>query len=154
MQGGDTMTPTAHVLVFSVPGVPCPQGSKRAFIIKGKDGKLHAPMIESSKGVKPWRALISLAARDAMREQGCVGWFKKEPVNLALFFYFSRPKSLSKKQKHHVVRPDLDKLCRAVLDAMKGIVYGDDGQVGSILANKGYGTNEMQVEVREPMGYA
>ena len=140
--------PVSHVLTFSVPGVPAPQGSKHAFVVKGKDGRMHAPMVESSKSVKPWRALIALAARDAMRDQGCAGFFGKEPVNIFVVFYFSRPKSVPKKQEHHVVRPDLDKLCRAVLDALKGVVYGDDGQVGSILANKGYGTPGMQVECR------
>ena len=35
--------------------------------------------------------------------------------------------------------PDLDKLVRAALDALTGIVFGDDGQVCELYAHKLYG---------------
>ena len=36
-------------------------------------------------------------------------------------------------------RPDLDKLCRACLDSLTGIVWRDDAQVVRLEASKGYG---------------
>lgn len=37
------------------------------------------------------------------------------------------------------VRPDVDKLTRNALDAMKGVVYSDDGQVAELVARKVFG---------------
>ena len=45
-------------------------------------------------------------------------------------------------------RPDLDKLCRAALDAMTGVVYVDDAQVAILSAAKEWGdTAETLVKV-------
>lgn len=41
------------------------------------------------------------------------------------------------------VKPDLDKLCRTVLDALTGVAYKDDSQVIGIIANERYGEVEM-----------
>jgi len=42
-----------------------------------------------------------------------------------------------RKKPDHVYPPeDLDKLCRAVLDALTGILYHDDSQVTNIEASK------------------
>ena len=48
-----------------------------------------------------------------------------------------KPKTV--KRIYPFVRPDLDKLCRAVLDALTGIAYKDDQQVVSLFATKSYG---------------
>ena len=45
-------------------------------------------------------------------------------------------------------KPDIDKLLRALLDAMTGVVYVDDSQVACIWATKEYGqTAETVVSV-------
>jgi Holliday junction resolvase RusA-like endonuclease len=49
----------------------------------------------------------------------------------------TKPKTV--KRLHPTVPPDLDKLIRAVLDAMTAIAYLDDGQVTEINAVKVYG---------------
>ena len=51
-------------------------------------------------------------------------------------FYFARPKSLNKSILQKTTRPDVDKLIRAVLDALTGIVYADDSQVTAVSAAK------------------
>lgn len=99
-----------------VPGVPAPQGSKR-HVGRGI-------MVESSKEVGPWRERIALAAH----QQGCplVGG----AVELELDFVMPRPKSAPKSRTPDAVkRPDIDKLARAVLDALTGVVLADDSQV-------------------------
>lgn len=58
-------------------------------------------------------------------------------VQLELTFVLIKPKTV--KRIYPFVRPDLDKLCRAVLDALTEIAYKDDQQVVSLNANKIYG---------------
>ena len=69
---------------------------------------------------------------------------------MSLAFYFSRPKSVSyKKRPDHTVKPDIDKLIRAVLDALTGIFYADDAQVDELYVTKMYGDPpRVEVEVR------
>lgn len=69
-----------------------------------------------------------------------------EAVSMDLEFYFNKPKS-AKKRVHVVVKPDIDKLARAILDAGTGILYGDDSQVVSLSASKRYGGPE-RVEIQ------
>jgi Holliday junction resolvase RusA-like endonuclease len=44
------------------------------------------------------------------------------------------------------VKPDLDNVVKAVLDALNGVVYLDDAQVVNLVATKRYAT-EPRVEV-------
>lgn len=46
---------------------------------------------------------------------------------LDCMFVMPRPKSV--KRLHHTVKPDRDKLLRAVQDALEGIIYVSDAQV-------------------------
>ncbi len=130
--------PVSSALAFFVPGIPRPQGSKRGFITKPKDPKKkpRAVVVEDSKDVKPWRSDVKAFASEAMVKARFGGWFRKEPVVLELSFYFQRPKT--SKNAHPVVKPDLDKLERAVCDALKGTLYGDDCQVVAVSKRKFY----------------
>lgn len=60
-------------------------------------------------------------------------------LDMRLVFSLKRPKSLPKKVIHHVKKPDLDNLTKAVKDALKGIAYKDDSQIISCMALKRYG---------------
>jgi crossover junction endodeoxyribonuclease RusA len=96
-----------------VAGIPAAQGSKRFIGIKGGRGVL----IESSKAVKPWRESIrsSLVAADGRPVERIEG-----AVVSTLEFILPRPKSTPKKREPFAVKkPDLDKLERAVNDAVK-----------------------------------
>jgi crossover junction endodeoxyribonuclease RusA len=78
-----------------------------------------------------WRSSIALAARKA-------GAFpNRNPVTITMDFIFTRPKTV--KRLMPTVPPDLDKLVRAVLDALTAIAYIDDSQVVEIYAKKTYG---------------
>ena len=56
------------------------------------------------------------------------------------------PSNFSKKQVeladngavYHIKRPDLDNLCKLVMDAMNGIFWQDDKQIAKIMAFKTY----------------
>lgn len=110
-----------------VPGVPAPQGSKS---FKGRRGG-KAILIESSKAVGPWRERVALAAHSHAR--GLLGG----PVSVDLAFVLPRPKSAPKRTTPPAVkRPDLDKLARAILDALTGVWFADDSQVIDLRATK------------------
>ena len=128
------------MLEFVVAGIPAPQGSKRAFVRGGR-----VSLVESCARVKPYRALVSLAASQARTEAPT-----QQPVGIAIAFVFVRPKShytskgvLRAGAPTHPGKPDIDKLCRAVLDALTGILYHDDAQVVSLSASKRYGVASM-----------
>ncbi|MEU9515896.1 RusA family crossover junction endodeoxyribonuclease [Micromonospora sp. NPDC048169] len=106
-----------------VPGVPAPQGSKR-HVGRGR-------MIESSTVVGLWRERVALAVH-AERWPLLTG-----PVAVDLSFVMPRPKSTPKRRTPPAIkRPDLDKLERAILDALTGIAFVDDAQVVELSANK------------------
>ncbi|GAB3211304.1 RusA family crossover junction endodeoxyribonuclease [Nocardia tengchongensis] len=106
-----------------VPGDAAPQGSKR-HVGGGR-------MVESSKSVGPWRERIALAAHGH-------GWTPGTgPVAVYLLFVRPRPLSTPKSRRPPATKkPDLDKLSRAVLDALTGIAYADDAQVVDLHARK------------------
>lgn len=139
------------MISFTVQGQPVAQGSKRAFVIKGR-----AVMTEASKHLKPWRTQIAAAAREQMGDAAPV----HDPVHVTLHFTFPRPKSHYGTGKNagvlkpgsvywHATKPDADKLARAILDALTGVVYRDDSQVCLLTAGKSYGESpSARVEVR------
>lgn len=111
---------------FFVPGRPAPQGSKNAFVRGGR-----AVVVEVSKGVKPWRE----AVQDAAVTHGCQPL--DGPVSVRLTFLMPRPKAMPKKANLTMTKkPDLDKLARAVLDALTGVCFDDDSQVTRLLVVK------------------
>ncbi len=128
------------MLEFVVVGIAAPQGSKTAFVRGGR-----VSLVESCARVKPYRALVSLAASQARKEPPT-----RLPVGIGITFVFVRPKShytskgeLRAGAPSFPGKPDVDKLCRAVLDALTGILYHDDAQVVSLNATKQYGVASM-----------
>ncbi len=114
-------------LRFFVPGRPAPQGSKRHIG--------HGVLIESSKALKPWRERCYWHAHQTMR-QAQTDMFTTA-VGVELEFVLPRPISTPKSYTPYAIkRPDLDKLARACLDAITGIVIADDSQVVSLNSTK------------------
>ena len=76
------------------------------------------------------------------------------PMQMQVSCYYPIPKSWPKKIKQEAideerfpnVKPDLDNVVKAVLDALNGVVYLDDAQVVNLVATKRYAT-EPRVEV-------
>lgn len=111
-----------------VPGQPAPQGSKR-HVGRGI-------MVESCKQVKPWRSDIRSHLLDDQGQPLCA--FGGDPVHVSLEFVMRRPKSAPKRTTPPAVKkPDLDKLARAVFDAISSSgVWNDDSQVVSARLKK------------------
>lgn len=133
---------------FTVPGTPVPQGSKAAFVVKGR-----AVIADDNRAqLKPYRATVAAHAFAAMYDREQLAG----PLLLALEFVMPRPKShfrtgryagqLREAAPRYVgTRPDIDKLARSIADALSGVVFRDDAQVASLQASKVYGAHPMTV---------
>ena len=120
---------------FTVLGRALPQGSKNAF----KSGN-RVVLVEASKGLKPWRSVVALEAklkRDEVQDQSLI----EGPVAVELLFQFVPGKTV--KRKEMTTKPDVDKLSRAILDALTGVVWKDDSQVVELRARKQYGVADL-----------
>ena len=114
---------------FRIAGIPVPQGSARA----RSDGAGHAFVVrENRSNLVAWRHSISDEARKAMALRPAYAG----PVKVRLEFLLPKPKSRPKKDKWPDRKPDLDKLARAALDGLTGVVYVDDAQVVALEARK------------------
>ena len=133
---------------FTVTGRPATKGSWRPVDNQRTGRTILIPQLRRSK---PWEHAVALAARAAHKGDP---WEKSVPVSLSVMFYFKRPAShfRTKAGKPDFTRlkpsapahpstqasGDLDKLVRAIGDALSGIVYHDDAQIVSIEADKLY----------------
>ena len=132
MAGKDaTKAPPISARAFFVRGVAAPQGSKTPGV--RNDGK---PFLRDSNSVslQAWRTAINFVLQGKWEGPPLEG-----PVKVKLAFGLLRPPSVSKKRRPWpTVKPDIDKLVRAVLDAMTGICFRDDSQVVDLMATKEY----------------
>lgn len=118
---------------FTTLGVPVPQGSMKAFT---HPGAKFASITSDNKKLKPWRQEV---AGCAIREMDGAPP-TNGAVELAVRFYFQKPKSTPKYVTEMITKPDVDKLIRGICDALKGIVYRDDSQVVFKAGSKEFGT--------------
>jgi crossover junction endodeoxyribonuclease RusA len=119
-------------VIIIVHGEPAPQGSKS---FKGYRGG-KAILVESSKKLKPWREAIVIAAKEVMSIQSLNKPGFSGPVVVSVEFYRDKPKS-AKKKVWPDTKPDIDKLVRAVLDALTiAEVIKDDSLVVDLRALK------------------
>ncbi len=127
---------------FAVFGTPIPQGSMSAFVPKGWS---RAIITSANPKLKQWRAAVNVTAQSAMRLQCQDRAERGTPLNVVLYFYFRRPKSV-KPGAAKTSKPDIDKLARAIFDSLTGVVYEDDSQVIIVTASKDYEEQE-RVEI-------
>lgn len=144
--------PGAEVISFPpivVYGTPAPQGSKRIARAGGKITGRPILIEDNNEAKNSWRDAVSVAARMIIRHGGMDLPVFPGPLAVSMVLTRKRPSGLPKRKRiggdlievtHYPnTRPDVDKLSRAVLDALKDAgVYADDGQVVVLLAAKSY----------------
>ena len=133
------------MISFQVYGLPAAQGSKNPW-----GG-------EANKQLKPWRNDVAVAALASLNGEPLIAG----PVSLRAVFIFPRPKSHYRTGKRagdvkenapgwKTSAPDLDKLVRAVGDALTGVLFRDDAQIVDIAVTKIYGqTPGVHVKIEE-----
>lgn len=116
---------------FSVIGTPVTQGSAKA--INHKSTGRAVLIQENREDLRAWRSAIRRAAETVAGGQKAPA---QTPVWVSATFLLQRPASV--KRFRPSVKPDLDKLARASLDALSGVLFEDDGQVVSLKVSKQY----------------
>lgn len=126
-------------LSFFVAGLPVTQGSKsairvgdRAIVVEGKSDKARG-------NFTAWRHAIATEARRAAGN----GWPTAQAVIVTLEFRLQRPASAPKRRRTWPIGArsgDVDKLARAALDAITGVLVADDAQVVGLSVTKRYGS--------------
>lgn len=114
------------MIKLQIYGDPVPQGRPRAFR-RGNFIGMYDP--EKSRD---WKNSIKLQAI-AQKAPMLAG-----ALSMTIQFMLKRPKTLPKKVIHHVKKPDVDNLVKAVKDALRGICYQDDSQIVTLKADKAY----------------
>lgn len=129
---------------IEVLGDPVPQGSTRAF---GRKGKVFTTNDPTGK-IEKWRADVRADATRLVQSGNARSL--TGPIAVRMTFRFRRPAShflpANSKRPAAILRPDaptwvaqdpdVDKLARAVLDALTTVCYGDDHQVAMLHAEQ------------------
>jgi Holliday junction resolvase RusA-like endonuclease len=154
-------------LVVTVYGDPKTKGSVTAFIPRRGDGSMVTrpngdPMVVKTDDTgargKQWLTTVAEKVALEMQASGMPAVAPKVPIVLEMVFY--RPRAAShygtgrnadllkaSAPAYPATKPDVDKLTRAILDALKGVAWHDDGQVIGAPAWKEFGT-PARVELR------
>jgi len=131
---------------FTVHGTPQPKGSAKAFMPKG----WTRPIITSdNKSLKAWEQTIRAELQRVMSETDgdVLTAIFLAPVSVTLIFHLPRPQSLPRRVIEPTKKPDLDKLARAAIDALNGVLFKDDAQVVAIGTRKRYAETAPRVDV-------
>lgn len=120
------LTPGTLEYWVRVNGTPTPQGSKSARVTNGK-----AVMWDANPGLKAWREHVAQAAWKVTQGEQI-----EHPCAVTIWFYIARGKSVTR--QHMSVTPDIDKLCRAVLDGLGDSILVNDSRVVELSARKQY----------------
>lgn len=145
-----------------VPGLPIAQGRPRFKAVRM--GQFTKVSVYDPKRSEEWKEHVRKwvwRVRPFMPAQHGIA------VCMTLRFVLPRPQRLPKKVRHHVKKPDLDNLVKAVKDALggtrakrkkgviikparPGLVYANDSQVVELHARKVYGSKiGVQITVKE-----
>lgn len=113
---------------FTVFGQAATKGSTVSFV--GEKGQVITK--PDCDNLAAWTQACGWAARAAGMRLAT----GDTPVHVRADFQFVKPKGTKRQQP--TVRPDLDKLSRALLDALAGIAYENDAQVTELTVAKRY----------------
>ena len=107
---------------ITVNGNPIPKGRPKFY-----NGHAVTP-----EATRDYEALVKQAASICWQGEPTT-----EPVRVELLFWRSNK-----------IRCDLDNLVKAVLDALNGVVWEDDGQIIQLVAYKNYNKDRPRVEIK------
>ena len=133
-------------ITFAVYGLPVTQGNKSAFVTKTGKAVMREGRSNEAKGrFDAWRHAVGDEARRVAGDALLEG-----PVLVTLTFGLQRPASAPKRRRTWPTAArsgDVDKLARACLDAITGVILVDDAQVIGLAVTKDYGRPGVQVTV-------
>ena len=128
----------SHFISFTAHVLPCGKDRPRFSMGSG------FPRVYTSEKTRRFETIFSDVAHGAMMRAGYMPTY--DAVRLRIVAYFPVPQSYSKKKRGEciaglikpTVKPDIDNVIKAALDAMNGVVYVDDKQVFEVIISKRY----------------
>ena len=119
------------MIQIEISGVPAGKGSMTPYARQRQDGSWYGIATHSTKS-KSWekeirRQVESQVVGEVLPLDGALG--------IDLLFQLPRPKTV--RRSFPSVVPDIDKLARSVLDALKGVIV-DDSRVVDLVVKKRY----------------
>jgi Holliday junction resolvase RusA-like endonuclease len=130
-------------LTIVVHGRPAPQGSKKyaGHRLNSASGRVSAVLVEQSKRVKPWRALVTQASRLAMTATH-IAKPLDGPLEAEIVFTVRKPASAPKRRRtwpNTRDSGDLDKLLRSTFDGIADAqAVADDSRIIRVTATKAF----------------
>ena len=131
------------VVKFIVLGTPTAKGRPRMT----RQGHTYTPQ----KTVM-YENLVRL---EYQRQCGSFQFDRDALLDVRMIAYYPIPKSVSQKKRqmmadHRMKRPDVDNVCKSILDSLNQIAYHDDAQVVDCQVRKFYGdTPKVVVTIEE-----
>jgi len=131
---------------FTVPGQPVAQGRPKFTTIGG-----HARAYDPKKSVD-YKKIVAYHAMQHKPKQ-----LLKGELEVEILIFKECLKSFSRKnmelaelgQLRPITKPDADNYAKGPLDAMKGIIWKDDGQIVDLIARKFYSSRpRIEITVR------
>ncbi len=148
---------------FQIVGRAIPAGSKQAIpvhnrhtgeVLRGPGGRIVTRTIHDNPKLADWLREVGYAARQAYD-----GALLEGPIRLEVIVFRVRPKRHYRTGRNSALlrdgapvapdtKPDLTKLVRGIEDGLTGVIWRDDSQVCSLVADKRWGRfNEVHVVV-------
>jgi Holliday junction resolvase RusA-like endonuclease len=154
------------VIRFEVLGTPAPKGSARAINIRGRARLIASGSNANRKALVEWDRAVRGRVDELLGGRGTL--FMNAPLEVHLVFRLERPKShygsgrnagvlKDSAPRWHTVKPDADKLARAVLDSLTEVdqrpgLFDDDARIPILVSQKEWadrGHAGVNVTVRE-----
>lgn len=128
-----------YYISFFVPGEPVPKGRPRIF--RMKNGGIGAYTPDKTTA---WEQTVKYHASQIVKAAGMA----EGALEVEMDFRLPRPASVSvKKRPLPMVKPDLDNLEKAVMDALNKMVWKDDAQVCVKVSGKRYAGDGEEIGV-------
>ena len=135
-------------MIFIVNGQPKGKSRARTFY----DKRINKMRSITPEQTKSYEELIRWCYKASGGE-----YLGDKPISLTIKAYYEIPKSFSKSKRlqalqgqlRPLVKPDIDNVCKSVLDALNGVAYYDDKQVISVVCEKWYAEKGcLEIEVK------
>jgi len=128
--------------IFIVPGLPVAQPRQRMRVVASRGRAFASNYTPAKAPVNAFKAAVRLTSD--WRQPPLSG-----PVGIDLDFVLPRPGRLKSGGRLPAPRkPDIDNLCKSVLDALNGLMWLDDAQVCRLTASKWYAASGEKAHTR------
>lgn len=123
------------MISIDVSGTPASKGSMRAMMVGGRPMAIPGGSSKNQRELNAWTRDVKRDVAAAIGDRAGP-MFVDLPLEVVLLFKLARPSGQIGKKgvktsapAHPAVKPDIDKLARATLDALTGLLFDDDSRI-------------------------